>query len=202
MRNKHRVQRRNGFLDHFRANRFQRPARRRRVTLRDNRPLAALSFNMNHAHRIRKLRNIAVELHNAPLVRFLDFFHRHQHRQLALVDHRHIVGDAFDLVEQMRRKHDRAPLFRDGSHHHRENLPPRHRVQARRRFVEQQYRRPVALVRRANTPLRAAPYGSAPSRRGVNDGAGVEVQRASGPWLLVKRGAETGWLLASDVVRI
>jgi len=66
----------------------------------------------------------------------------------------------------------------------------------------QRYHRPVALVRRANTPLRSAPYASASSRRTVSDGFAVLVTRTNGAWLLVERGGEIGWLLASEVVRI
>src|SRR6185503_12067451 len=55
--------------------------------------------------------------------------------------------------------------------------------------TEQAYRRPIALVRRANTPLRSAPYASV-------------VRRTHGAWLLVERGGQAGWLLASEVVRL
>ena len=68
--------------------------------------------------------------------------------------------------------------------------------------ASQRYARPVALVRRPNTPLRLAPYGTAPSRRAVNDGVAVLVTRTNGSWLMVRRGTETGWLLVSEVVRI
>ena len=64
------------------------------------------------------------------------------------------------------------------------------------------YEQPVALVRRANTPLRSAPYASAASHRAVNDGVAVLVTRTRGAWLLVRRGAEWGWLLESEVVRL
>ncbi|MSR07305.1 MAG: tetratricopeptide repeat protein [Gemmatimonadetes bacterium] len=64
----------------------------------------------------------------------------------------------------------------------------------------QRYHRTVALVRRANTPLRSAPYTSAASRRTVNEGFAVLVTRSRGAWILVERGEETGWLLASEVV--
>lgn len=64
------------------------------------------------------------------------------------------------------------------------------------------YAQPVALVRRANTPLRSAPYGSAASRRVLNDGIAVQVARRDGAWLLVRRGNEAGWLLLSEVARI
>jgi len=64
------------------------------------------------------------------------------------------------------------------------------------------YALPVALVRRPNTPLRSAPYGSAASRRVLNDGIAVRVARRDGAWLLVRRGNETGWLLLSEVARI
>lgn len=69
-------------------------------------------------------------------------------------------------------------------------------------YVSIQYARPVAIVRRDGAPLREAPFGSAPASRSLNDGSAVLVERRQGPWLLVRRGPQRGWLLEQELVRL
>lgn len=69
-------------------------------------------------------------------------------------------------------------------------------------YVTYRYREPVALAAEADTPLRAAPYGSAPAASRLEEGTAVLVSRRRGPWLLVRRGSERGWLLTSEVERL
>ena len=66
-------------------------------------------------------------------------------------------------------------------------------------FVQQRYRERTAIVARANTPLRSAPYGTAPTTRALSEDSAVRVTRADGAWLLVQRGDAVGWVLADDV---
>jgi len=61
------------------------------------------------------------------------------------------------------------------------------------------YRDPVGVVRRAGTPLRAAPIRSAPSRRSVEDGMAVRLAGRRGAWVLARRGTERGWLLDAEI---
>jgi hypothetical protein len=57
-------------------------------------------------------------------------------------------------------------------------------------------------VTAVEVPLRAAPYGPAEPRQLLNAGAAVEVVRADGPWILVERGNDSGWLLRDEVVNV
>ncbi|MBI4501344.1 MAG: hypothetical protein HY700_09305 [Gemmatimonadetes bacterium] len=64
----------------------------------------------------------------------------------------------------------------------------------------ERYTRPVALVRRDNTSLRAAPFPSATSRRAMTEGATVEVLRRYAGWVLVRRGNDRGWVQRAELV--
>jgi hypothetical protein len=66
-------------------------------------------------------------------------------------------------------------------------------------FVQRRYRERAAIVVRADTPLRSAPYGTASTMRALSEDAAVRVTRADGAWLLVRRGDALGWVLADDV---
>ena len=68
--------------------------------------------------------------------------------------------------------------------------------------TEARYREPVALVRHANTPLRAAPYVSAGVKRTSGEGTAVRIEGAYGGWVLVRRGADRGWMQESEVARL
>ena len=52
----------------------------------------------------------------------------------------------------------------------------------------------------SHTPMRAAPFASAASRRTLNDGATVEMLRNYAGWVLVRRGTDQGWLQKSEIV--
>jgi len=64
------------------------------------------------------------------------------------------------------------------------------------------YQQPIALIRHANTALRAAPFASAPIRRAMEMSATVEVLDRYAGWALVKRGVERGWVRRSEIVPI
>ncbi len=65
-----------------------------------------------------------------------------------------------------------------------------------------EYRKPVALIRYTNTSLRVAPYASARTRRAMNQGTSVEpISRYAG-WVLVRRGTDRGWVLATEIVPV
>jgi hypothetical protein len=68
--------------------------------------------------------------------------------------------------------------------------------------LNRRYAGPVALARLADTPLREAPYGSAPAPRTLADGAAVTIVEERGPWVLARRGAEAGWVLRDELVRL
>lgn len=68
--------------------------------------------------------------------------------------------------------------------------------------VAYRYRQPVALTAVTTAPLRAAPYGSAPAAAALEEGAAVLVVQQRGAWRLVRRGAQRGWMLASEIVRL
>jgi tetratricopeptide (TPR) repeat protein len=65
-----------------------------------------------------------------------------------------------------------------------------------------EYEDPVAIVLSDEVPLRDAPYGPARPRQFLPEGTAVAVVRIEGPWLLVERGVESGWLLSEEVVAI
>jgi hypothetical protein len=67
--------------------------------------------------------------------------------------------------------------------------------------VEGRYRIPVGFVVSADTPLREAPYGPAPSTLTVDVADPVQIERAEGDWRLVARGDRRGWLHASELVQ-
>ncbi len=68
--------------------------------------------------------------------------------------------------------------------------------------LERRYARPLALTRLADTPLRAAPYGSAPAPLVLADGAAVTIVGERGSWVLARRGAGAGWVLRDELVRL
>ncbi len=65
-----------------------------------------------------------------------------------------------------------------------------------------EYATPVAIVIVPEAPLRMAPYGPAQPRQFLNEGVAVKVTRTEGPWLLVERGFDSGWLLSDEVVAL
>jgi len=67
-------------------------------------------------------------------------------------------------------------------------------------YVRHEYAQPVALIAAADTPLRWAPYGTAPARRSLEQGSAVEVSRVAGQWVLAQRGDEQGWLRWAEIV--
>lgn len=66
--------------------------------------------------------------------------------------------------------------------------------------VAWRYRLPVGFVVTADTPLREAPYGPAPSSLALGEGAAVGIDRAEADWRLVRRGEWRGWLHATELV--
>ena len=69
-------------------------------------------------------------------------------------------------------------------------------------FVSYSYERPIAVVITNQTPFRGAPYGTAEASGFLNSGMAVRVTDARGAWLLVSRGRQKGWLLATEVERL
>lgn len=69
-------------------------------------------------------------------------------------------------------------------------------------FVSYSYERPIAFVLANQTPFRGAPYGTAEANGFLNGGMAVRVTDARGAWLLVSRGRQKGWLLATEVERL
>ena len=68
--------------------------------------------------------------------------------------------------------------------------------------VSNLYAVPVALISTPEVPLRAAPYGPAQPRQFLTAGLAVRVTRVDGPWMLVERGAEKGWLLREEAIQL
>jgi hypothetical protein len=68
--------------------------------------------------------------------------------------------------------------------------------------VAKMYSAPVALVLSPEVPLRTAPYGPAQPMQFLAEGAAVRVSRIEGPWMLVERGDDSGWLLQEEVVAL
>jgi hypothetical protein len=66
--------------------------------------------------------------------------------------------------------------------------------------VEARYRIPVGFVVSADTPLREAPYGPAPSSVSLDGADAVRIERAEADWRLVTRGQGRGWLHATELV--
>jgi len=65
-----------------------------------------------------------------------------------------------------------------------------------------EYEVQVAFVLNPDIPLRAAPYGPANPRQFLAEGSAVKVTRIEGPWMLVERGIDKGWLLRDEVVTL
>jgi hypothetical protein len=64
------------------------------------------------------------------------------------------------------------------------------------------YRQPIALIRHANTSLRAAPFASAQMRRAMEMSTTVEILDHYAGWMLVKRANDRGWVQQSEVIPI
>jgi hypothetical protein len=64
------------------------------------------------------------------------------------------------------------------------------------------YRTPVALILEPETPLREAPYGSAPSLVRLREGTGVLIRDGRSGWLLVAEGERRGWVHRAEVIRL
>jgi hypothetical protein len=62
------------------------------------------------------------------------------------------------------------------------------------------YRQPLALTVEAETPLRQAPYSSAPAPGRLREGTAVVVQSGRPGWLLVRYGKAVGWVQSKEVV--
>ena len=75
----------------------------------------------------------------------------HEHDPAA-VDQRHVVRDALDLVEQVRREEDRPALLGDRADDRRQDLPAHDRVEAGRRLVEHQQLGPERQRRQQPRP--------------------------------------------------
>jgi Flp pilus assembly protein TadB len=69
-------------------------------------------------------------------------------------------------------------------------------------YLTNAYAGPVALISSPEVPLRAAPYGPAQPRQFLTAGVAVRVSRVDGPWMLVERGADRGWLLSEEVIEL
>jgi tetratricopeptide (TPR) repeat protein len=67
--------------------------------------------------------------------------------------------------------------------------------------VTRRYARPLALVMLDETPLRAAPFGSAEPARELGRGVAVLIEEERGPWVLATDGVRRGWLLRTEVVQ-
>lgn len=68
--------------------------------------------------------------------------------------------------------------------------------------VERRYGDAVGLTVADGTPLRPAPYGTAPATRSLAEDTAVRVLRHEGPWLLVARDELRGWVLEDEVARL
>jgi len=68
--------------------------------------------------------------------------------------------------------------------------------------VEARYRTPTAVVLEGGTPLREAPYGSAPAVDRLASGSAVRIEATREGWVLVAFGNRRGWLVRSEVVRL
>jgi tetratricopeptide (TPR) repeat protein len=64
------------------------------------------------------------------------------------------------------------------------------------------YHAPVAVMLGTETPLRDAPYGSAPATRRVGEGTAVLIQAARPGWYLVASAGVRGWVLRGEVLRL
>jgi hypothetical protein len=69
-------------------------------------------------------------------------------------------------------------------------------------FVAARYRTPAAIVLDGGTPLREAPYGSAPALERMGAGVAVRIAETRGAWMLVAFGARRGWITRAEVVRL
>ena len=70
------------------------------------------------------------------------------------------------------------------------------------RLVEHRYSQPMALVLQGQVRLRPAPYGPAPGGVQLAAATVVRIEGEMGPWVLARSGAEAGWVLRSELVRI
>ena len=86
------------------------------------------------------------------------------------VDQRHVVRNALDLVEQVRREQDRPPFLGDRADDRRQNLSAHDRVEAGRRLVEDQQFRPEC---QRGQQARACPLSL---RKGLDPGFGIQIE--------------------------
>ncbi|HEY2825139.1 MAG TPA: SH3 domain-containing protein, partial [Gemmatimonadales bacterium] len=66
-------------------------------------------------------------------------------------------------------------------------------------YVAQAYDQPIALIADQETPLRAAPYGTAQPLQYLVSGTTVTVVDRRGPWVRVARDRMEGWVLQREV---
>jgi tetratricopeptide (TPR) repeat protein len=64
----------------------------------------------------------------------------------------------------------------------------------------ERYRRPGAIAVALETPLREAPYGSAPAVRRLPEGAAVMIELVRPGWYLVSHAGHRGWVRTAEVV--
>lgn len=69
-------------------------------------------------------------------------------------------------------------------------------------WTKARYAEPIALIVRADTPLRDAPYGTAPADQMLSQEIAVRITRTVGPWFLVERDELRGWVLADELRRL
>src|SRR5262245_3231106 len=69
---------------------------------------------------------------------FLDFVHGRSEDQPSAMDDCYLVGDALDLVKQVRRKQDGPAFIGNCADNGAENIPANDRVETRGWFIKQQ----------------------------------------------------------------
>ena len=70
-----------------------------------------------------------MDTRRASAVRLLDGVQRPAQSDLALADHRDVVGDPFHFLQQVRRKEHRATFVGDGANDGPEYVAPNHGVE-------------------------------------------------------------------------
>ena len=76
-------------------------------------------------------------------MRVLDRAQRRTERDLPLTDHRHVIRDLLDFLEQMRREEHRASFIRDRANDRSEDVAADDRIEAGRWLVEHQELRTI-----------------------------------------------------------
>ena len=74
----------------------------------------------------------------ADAVRFFDGGQRSAQHDPAAVDHRHVIGDLFHFVQQVRREQHRSSFVGDGADDGAENVAPDDGIEPGRGFVQQE----------------------------------------------------------------